>query len=306
MASFWQDVRYGLRWLIKSPGFAFTVLISLALGVGATTAVFSVLYALLVNPYPYTASNRIVLVMTQDKSGNPDLPQVSGTQLQQLRNAESVESVLGIQGWELSTTASDVPEEVRAAFLTVNASSFFGVPPLIGRGLIPSDAADGQDAQPVAVLSYSFWQKHFAGSSDVVGKTLQLDHKNYTVVGVMPRRFTWWLADVYLPLKVTNSSTQPVAPYVRLKPGVRLEAADAEFQSLFEQFAKEIPARYPEKFHIRTERMIDEYGQTLRHTLYLLCCAVLVLLLIGCANASILSLARGTLRQHELAVRTAL
>jgi len=127
-----------------------------------------------------------------------------------------------------------------------------------------------------------------------------------TIVGVLPRRFAWNLADVYLPLKVTDNPAQPLLPYVKLKPGVSLQAADAEFAALLEQFAKEIPARYPEKFRVRTERLTDQYGQRLGHTLYMLFGAVLVLLFIGCANVSILLLARGVLRQHELAVRVAL
>jgi len=172
MVSFWQDARYGLRCLTKSPGFAIAVLISLALGVGATTAVFSIIHAVLMNPYPYAAADRIVSVMSQDKAGNESLVQVTGSQFLRLRNTKSAESVLAQQDWELSTTGSDVPGDVRAVFFTANASSFFGVPPLLGRGLIPSDAADGEDTQPVAVLSYLFWQRHFAGSADVVGKTL--------------------------------------------------------------------------------------------------------------------------------------
>src|ERR1700747_1439115 len=168
MANFWQDVRYGLRWLTKSTGFTFTVLISLALGIGATTAVFSVIHAVLMNPFPYAAANRIVTVSAQDQTGNENLVQVTASQLLQLRNAKSLESVLAQQEWELSTTGSNLPEDIRAVFFTANASSFFGVPALLGRGLIPSDAADGQDAQPVAVLSYLFWQRHFAGSADVI------------------------------------------------------------------------------------------------------------------------------------------
>jgi predicted permease len=133
-----------------------------------------------------------------------------------------------------------------------------------------------------------------------------MDHKNYTIVGVLPRRFAWILADVYLPLKVANNPAQPLFPYVRLKRGVSLQAADAEFQVFLEQFAKETPARYPEKFRSRTKRLIDQYGHSFGQTLYLLFGAVLMLLFIGCANVSILLLARGKLRQHELAVRTAL
>ena len=306
MATFWQDVRYGFRWLTSIPGFAITVLISLALGIGATTAAFSVIHAVILNPYPYKAADRMAFVLTQDNAGNADLLPMTGSQLQQLENANAVEDVLGQQDWELSMTGSDVPEDIRAVFLTANASSFFGVPALLGRGLIPTDAAAGQDAQLVAVLSYSFWQRHLGGSADVVGKTLQLDHENYTIVGVLPRRFAWGSGEVYLPLKLMNNPAQPLSVYIRLRPGVSLQAADAEFQSLFEQFARETPARYPEKFRTRTERLIDPYRRRLSHTLYLLFGAVLALLIIGCANVSILLLARGVLRQHELAVRAAL
>jgi ABC-type antimicrobial peptide transport system permease subunit len=131
MVNFWQDVQYGLRSLKKSPAFTITALISLALGIGATTAVFSVIHAVLMNPYPYAAANRIVTVVTQDKDGNENSVYVTGSQVQQLRDAKAVDSVLAQQDWELSTTGSDVPEDVRAVFFTVNATSFFGVPALL-------------------------------------------------------------------------------------------------------------------------------------------------------------------------------
>jgi len=280
--------------------------ISLALGIGATTAAFSVLHAVILNPYPYEAADRIAFILTQDTAGNADRLPLTGSQLQQLGTANAVEDVLGQQGWELTATGGDVPQDVRAVFLTSNASKFFGVPALLGRGLIPSDAPAGQDAQPVAVLTYSFWQQHLGGSADVIGKTLQLDRKNCTIVGVLPRRFAWGYGDVYLPLKLTNNPAQHLFVSIRLRPGITLQTADAEFQSLFEQFARETPARYPEKFTTRTERLIDPYRQRLGHTLYLLFGAVLALLFIGCANVSILLLARGVLRQRELAVRSAL
>ena len=306
MTSLWQDIRYGFRLLTKSPGFAITVLISLALGIGAATAIFSVIHAVLMNPYPYPESERMVSLVIEDGAGNEDWAQLTGSQLRQLRNAKAAESVLAQQDWELSTTGGDLPEDVRAVFFTPNASAFFGVPASLGRGLVPSDAPDGEDPQPVVVLSHLFWQRHFGSSPSVVGKTLQLDRKNYSVVGVLPSRFAWSLADVYLPLKVANDPSQPLLAHVTLRPGVSLGAADAEFQALFEQFAKEVPARYPAKFRVRTKRIIDQYGYALGHTLYLLLGAVAVLLFIGCANVSILLLARGASRRHELAVRGAL
>jgi predicted permease len=306
LEEFAQDVRFGLRMLRKNPGFTITCVLSLALGIGATTAVFSIIHAVLLNPYPYAGADRIAWVTTEDKAGNQRRIVVTGSQLQQLRRASSVESLLLLEGWDLSTTGGDLPEDVRAQFFTPNASSFFGVPALLGRGLLPSDAPEGQDPQQVAVLSYLFWQRHFAGSPDVVGKTLQMAHKNYTIVGVSPRRFAWALADVYLPMKVNYDPARPLFPLVKLKPGVSVETADAEFQTLLAQFAKETPARFPEEFRARTQPLLDQYGHSLGHTLYLLFGAVVLLLFIGCANVSILLLARGSARQQELAVRAAI
>jgi predicted permease len=306
MANSWQDVRYGLRVLAKSPGFTFTALLSLALGIGATTAVYSVIYGALINPYPYVGADRMIKVLTEDSAGASKSVSLTGWQVQELRKAKSVESVLAQANWELPTTGSDLPEDVRAVFFTANASSHFGVPALLGRGLLPSDAPDGQDPQPAVVLSFSFWQRHFGGNPEVLGKTLGLAHKNYTIVGVLPRRFAWTLADVYLPLKVTNDPSRPFwVSSVKLKAGVGLDVAEAELQPLLEQFAKETPKHFPQTFRVHVEKLIHQHDSNFEHTLYALFGAVAMLLFIGCANVSILLLARGTARQHELAVRAA-
>ncbi len=303
----WQDVLFSLRELRKHHGFALTAILSLTLGIGATTAVFSVIYALLVNPYPYLGAARMIELNVLNEKGDNWFVGVTGPQLKILRQAGCIESVAASWGtWNLTTTGEDLPEDVPSTQLSGNAGIHFGVPALLGRTIIPSDAPDGQDPEPVVVLSYLFWQRHFNSDPGVVGRTLQLVHKNYTIVGVMPSRFTIGDAAVYLPLKLTNDSSVYLVPRIRLRPGVTRTVANAELQPLLEQFAKETPGHFPKKFRVHVRGIIDRYAEHLGRSLFLLLAAVGVLLLIGCANVSILLLARGTARQHELAVRSAI
>ena len=301
-----DDARYGMRMLLKNPGFAIVAILSLALGIGATTAMFSVVYGVLVNPYPYANSDRMVHLVVHDANGNRRYVDLNGPQLQQLRQAASVESSAAMEGWDLTTTESDLPENVQAVYLTPNAFVHFGVPALLGRGLLPSDAPEGQDPENVVVLGYQFWQRHYGGDPDIVGKNIQLVHKSYSIVGVVRPRFTWGDGEVYLPLKLTADPVRTYFPMLRLKPGVTRAAANAEFQSLVEQFAKQTPTHFPEHFRMAIEGLNDHFVTDIGGTLYLLLAAVALLLLIGCGNVSILLLARGTARQHELAVRSAI
>jgi predicted permease len=140
----------------------------------------------------------------------------------------------------------------------------------------------------------------------VVGRSIQLVHKNYTIIGVLPSRFTWEDAAVYLPLKISNDSNIDYSPLVKLKPGVTFAAANAELQPLLEQFAKETPTHFPKKFRVQVRGLNEQFEEHLGHSLFLLFGAVSLLLFIGCANVSILLLARGTARQHELAIRSAI
>jgi predicted permease len=307
MATLFQDLRYALRQLLRSPGFTLTAVISLMLGIGATTAVFSVVYAVLMNPYPYAAPDRMVHLQLKDKSGQNRGFGLTGGQWQELRKSPVVEDAVITDEWNLTVTGHDLPEDVQAAYFSSNGFNFFGVPTLLGRGLIPSDGVDGQDPNPVVVLSYKFWQRHFNSDPAVVGQTLQLVRKNYTIVGVAAPRFTWLDGDVYLPLKITQDPVRAYTAEVRLKPGVTHAGANAALGPLIAQFAKETPKHFflpPWEFTVQglNEQFVHDIGGTL----YLLFGAVAFLLVIGCGNVSILMLARGTTRQHELAVRMAI
>jgi predicted permease len=302
-----QDLLFAWRELRKRPGLAVTAVLSLTLGVGATTAVFSVIYGLLVNPYPYLGANRMIELSVLNEKGDRRGVGVTGPQLKALQQASCVESAAATWGtWNLTTTGEELPEDVPSVQLSANSGIHFGVPALLGRTIMPSDAPDGQDPQPVVVLNYRFWQRHFNSDPTVIGRNLQLVHKNYTIIGVLPPRFTIGDADVYLPLKLTNDPTLTFLPRIRLRPGVTNAAADAELQPLLEQFAKDTPTHFPPKFRVHIRGLVERYMERLGPPLYLLLGAVGLLLVIGCANVSILLLARGTARQHELAIRSAI
>jgi putative ABC transport system permease protein len=302
-----QDLKYCVRQLLKTPGFTLTAIVSLSLGIGATTAVFSVIYAILMNPYPYTAPDRMAHMRLLDNAGHESGFGLTGGQWQVIRTSPVLEDAFASDSWSLTVTGRDLPEDVQADYFTSNAFRFFGVPMALGRGLLPSDAVDGQDPQPVAVLSYKFWQRHFGSDPAVVGHTLQLVRKTYTVIGVAGPRFTWDDADVYLPLKITQDPSRAYYVGTRLKPGVPRKAAAAALQPLLEQFAKASPKHFPHAhFQLRLVGLNDDFEKQLGGTLYLLFAAVAFLLLIGCGNVSILQLARGTARQYEFSIRAAI
>jgi MacB-like periplasmic core domain len=212
-----------------------TALVSLALGIGATTAVFSVIYAGLIDPYPFTAADRIVRLTIQSKAGQGNWANLTGPQIREVRKLPMVETLLAMDYRAMILTRHGLPENVNAIGLISNGFTDLGVPPILGRGLLPSDAIEGQDPQLVTVLSYKFWQTHFLADRDVIGKTIQLDHKNYVIVGVAAPRFRWYSADVYLPLRLTRDPGLSYIINLRLRKGVSLETADATLQPLLDQ-----------------------------------------------------------------------
>jgi len=300
-----QDLRFAFRLMARTPGFSLTAILSLALGIGATVSVFSVIYSAVLNAWPYAGFDRVCEIHTLDKAGHEGGPGFTGPQVRQLRQVHAVEDVIAMNRWNLVITGTDIPEDLAAVYFTGNAFQYFGMPAILGRYILPSDAPDLQDPQPVAVLSYNFWRRHFNGDPTIVGKNIQLVHKDYTILGVLPPRFTWMDGDVYLPLDMSQAQDKIYNANLKLRSGVSTEAAEAELRPLLQQFDKEKPNNYPPQFRIILRRLSEYYVRDLRGTLYLLFGAVALLLAIGCSNVSILLLARGSARQHELAVRSA-
>jgi predicted permease len=307
------DIRYGLRALRRNPGFTAVAVLSLALGIGATTAMFSLIYAVLLHPFPYAGADRIMNPVVIDQQ-HPDDSRWFGlgkAQFDELRLAAPVDSALGFNGSHMEINGGALPEQISGIYLTENAGTFFGVRPLLGRNIEPSDAENG--GHSVVVLNYRFWQRHFAGDPHVIGRTLEIDHAPYSIIGVMPRSFafngTTSVGDVYLPDSLQPSFNVPYVaylPWIKLRPNVTLAAANAALEPIVRQFAQQHPDRFPDHWHLALEPIIVPYQQATGRTLTLLLAGVVLLLIIGCANSSILLLARGRARQHELAIRSAI
>jgi hypothetical protein len=249
------DIRYGLRALVRNPGFASNAILSVAIGIGATTAMFSLVYAVLLHPFPYRDSERITNPVVIDEK-SPEVPTwfaMTRSQFLTFGRSSSIESLLGFSNANAEISGNELPEDVHAIYLTENADSFFGVHALLGRNIEPRDAQGG--GQPVAVLNYRFWQRHFHGDPSVIGHTVQVDHKTYTIVGVMSRTFafndTFGVGDLYFPHSLLPDS--PYVPWIRIKRGMSLTAADAVLGSIVHQFAQETPKHFPKDFHLQLE-----------------------------------------------------
>jgi putative ABC transport system permease protein len=302
IASIVTDIRYAARQLFRNPGFALAAIVSLALGIGATVSVFSVIYGVLLHPFPYANVDRLANLSISDPRGQIRDAQFTGQEIRELRSLRSVDGLATWEGRHMTVTGREFPENAVAFYGIGETFSTLGVPPLLGRNLGPSDSPDGEQPRAVVVLHYRFWQRHFQGDPGVIGKTLEVNHRQYTIVGVTRPHFTWgWGADIYLPEEATEGG----GVVIRMRPGVNVAAADAELQPLLERFAQERPHNFPQKFKVDIRPLTFETTRNMGGTLYMLFGAVGMLLAIGCSNVSILLLARCTARRHEFALRAA-
>jgi predicted permease len=305
------DLRYGLRALRRNPGFAAVAVLSLALGIGATTAMFSLIYAVLLHPFPYAGAGRIMNPVLIDERHPDEWSWIAlvKAQLDEMRLAAPVDSALGFNNSHMEITGGALPEDIYGVYLTENAGTFFGVRPLLGRNIEPSDGENG--GHSVVVLNYRFWQRHFGGDPQVIGRRLEIDHAAYTIIGVMPRSFAFndvaGVGDVYLPGSLMqglpNVPDISYLPWIKLRPKVTLAAANAALEPMVSQFGRQ---RLPDHVHLALKPLISTFQEDSSRTLTLLLAGVVLLLIIGCANCSILLLARGRTRQHELAIRSAI
>ena len=309
LEQFGQDFRYGLRVLRKSPGFSALAILSLALGIMAATAIYSVIYGVVLNPFPYRDVDSLMSVKVW--SADSSRYRLSYTVDQFLEIAERNTIFQGT----IASTISDVvwtsgrePQRLRGNVCSVNTFAVMGVPPLIGRTPTEADAAPG--APGVAVLGYKFWMRQFGGDAGVVGSPMLLNDTVRTVIGVMPPRFMWRGADVYLPIVFQRGEFLEGVRYVhllgRVKPGVTETEAESDLRPIMADLKQRDPAAFPEKWRVGLLSFRETFPSGIREVLWILFGAVGMLLLIACANVSNLLLTRAASRQREIAVRASL
>jgi predicted permease len=306
-----QDVRFALRSFRKSAGFTAVALLSLMLGIGASIALFSVIYGVLIAPYPYARPNQIwAPAVLGPNDAVRGWHWYSQREMEEIQKLPAFSEVMATQVKPVLLTGGINPESFYGVFLTGGAFNFLEVKPLLGRTIQPFDLGAGGEPAAVVVLSYGFWQRFFSGDPHAIGRTVTLDDVPRTVIGVMPPRFGWWTNEAFwLPLRSDMKDTTGLAVIMRLAPGVMPHAAEQQLNQLNIQFAAERPGDYP-KGQLRTVLLnyldITTASGDMANSLHLLFAAVGLLLLIACVNVANLQLARTTGRAREIAMRLAI
>jgi putative ABC transport system permease protein len=313
-----QDCAYAVRMMRKNIGFAAIAVLTLALGIGANTAIFSVVHAVLLRPLPYPEGQQLIFLRQQAQREGIDDIGFSVHEIQDYREQNrTLSGLVEYHNMSFILFGHGDPDRVRAAVVSANYFDLFGVTPLLGRTFLPDD--DTLGAPPVLILSYDYWKNNFGSDPDIVGKTFELNDKVHTVVGVLPPVPQYPVeSDVFMPTAacpfrsakgfIENRDSRMMEAFARVKPGASIAQARADLATISDRLRSEYPKSYPEPmgYAAVTSPLREELTHDARPTLLMLLAAAAFVLLIACANVANLTLARTSRRERELAVRTAL
>jgi len=319
-----RDFRYALRNLRKDRRFALIAIFALALGIGSTTVVFSVIYNGLLRPFPYKHAERLTTFYIHDlqdanlqEGGRGDRGGFTSAEFLSLREqTQAFEDIIGLMNSEVSCSNEQMTLQLHAAYVTPNTFQFLGVDPLLGRSIIPEDAKPA--APPIFAMNYRLWQKYFNADPKIVGTSFVIGGVPRVLVAIMPPRFQIDTegSDVWIPSSpspsdsgVSMNAAEPMHlwwPLGRLKPRLNPETASSDLNLIAQRLATAFPALYPPRFTMITRPLVDGIVGNFRSVLNVLAAAVAMLLLITCTNVANLLLARGSTREKEMAIRASI
>jgi len=310
-----QDLRFGLRTLRKSPAFTVIAVLTLALGIGANTAIFSIVNAVLLQPLPFADPDRLVVLSEQMPNTGERMSISLPSFLDWRAEARSFDGLAGYRAYAGTITGIDPPTRLNGRLVSAGFFEILGVKPILGRSIGPDE--DKPNSEPVVVVSYACWQSRFGADPHIVGRKLVLDDQPRTIIGVLPPGFQFGdrTDEVFVPLVATMSSNQSalergnhqgIYALARMKKGVSVETARTEIKTIASQLEKQYPLSNNGVGANAVSLYEQWVGRTVRTALFMLLTAVSFVLLIACTNVANLLLSRGAARQREIAIRTAL